>query len=68
MSANEELGQNAAAFFSNMLIGNLEESYSRLLIAPYDMKKGLLRLIDMRLQRGRMAESSLKQIPSQSGI
>ena len=53
MSADEELGQNAAAFFSNMLIGNLQESYSRLLIAPYDMKRGLLRLIDNEIAKGK---------------
>ncbi|MGN0136464.1 polyphosphate kinase 1 [Anaerotignum sp.] len=52
MSADEELGRNAAAFFANMLIGNLNESYSRLLIAPYDMKRGLLRLIDNEIAKG----------------
>ena len=60
MSANEELGQNAAAFFSNMLIGNLEESYSRLLIAPYDMKKGLLRLIDNEIAKGKNGRIIIK--------
>ena len=60
MSANEELGQNAATFFSNMLIGNLEESYSRLLIAPYDMKKGLLRLIDNEIAKGKNGRIIIK--------
>ena len=60
MSANEELGQNAAAFFSNMLMGNLEESYSRLLIAPYDMKKGLLRLIDNEIAKGKNGRIIIK--------
>lgn len=52
MSADDELGRNAAAFFANMLIGNLHESYSRLLVAPKDMKRGLLRLIDTEIAKG----------------
>lgn len=52
MSADEEMGRNAASFFANMLIGNLNESYSRLLVAPYDMKRGLLRLIDNEIAKG----------------
>ena len=52
MTANEEIGKNAAAFFANMMIGNLYESYSRLLIAPHDMKPGLFRLIDNEIAKG----------------
>ena len=43
-----------------MLIGNLEESYSRLLIAPYDMKKGLLRLIDNEIAKGKNGRIIIK--------
>lgn len=60
MSADEELGRNAASFFANMLIGNLHESYSRLLIAPYDMKKGLLRLIDNEIAKGKNGRIIIK--------
>ena len=52
MSADKELGSNAADFFSNMLIGDINESYSKLLIAPHDMKRGLMRLIDSEITKG----------------
>lgn len=52
MTADTETGRNAAEFFSNMLIGNIYESYTRLLIAPKDMKASLLRLIDSEISKG----------------
>ena len=60
MTADAEIGRNAAAFFANMLIGNLHESYSRLLIAPYDMKRGLLRLIDNESAKGKNGRIIIK--------
>lgn len=60
MTANEEIGKNAAAFFSNMMIGNIHESYSRLLIAPRDMKQGLFRLIDNEIAKGKNGRIIIK--------
>ena len=52
MTADKEIGANAANFFSNMLIGNLYESYSKLIVAPRNMKDTLIRLIDNEIARG----------------
>lgn len=52
MTVDREIGENAADFFSNMLIGNLYESYSKLLVAPRDMKASLIKLIDGEKDRG----------------
>lgn len=60
MTADEEIGRNAASFFANMLIGNLHESYSRLLIAPTDMKRGLLRMIDNEIAKGKNGRIIIK--------
>lgn len=60
MSANEEIGKNAADFFSNMMIGNIHESYSHLLIAPHDMKQRLIRLIDNEIAKGKNGRIIIK--------
>ncbi|MGE4547969.1 MAG: polyphosphate kinase 1 [Intestinibacillus sp.] len=53
MTADPGIGADAAAFFKNMLIGNLEGEYSRLLVAPVGLKKGILSLIDGEIAKAR---------------
>ena len=52
ITANQEIGQDAAAFFNNMSIGNLEGEYRHLLVAPVSFKPGILRLIDGQIEKG----------------
>ena len=39
MTADREIGQDGAAFFQNMCMGNLGGSYRHLLVSPYSLKK-----------------------------
>ncbi len=46
MTADTNIGADAAAFFKNMAIGNLEGEYNSLLVAPNGLKAGILAAID----------------------
>ena len=52
MTAREDIGLDGAAFFQNMLVGNLEGTYRRLLAAPAGIKETLLSLIDEEIAKG----------------
>lgn len=52
MTANEAIGLDGAAFFQNMLVGNLEGNYKHLLVAPADIKPKILELIDQEIAKG----------------
>lgn len=45
LTANEAIGRDAAAFFKNMGIANLNGEYEELLVAPVNLKSRLLALI-----------------------
>lgn len=52
MTANEEIGLDGTAFFRNMLTGNLEGSYKRLLVAPKGLKPAICQMIDDEIKKG----------------
>ena len=52
MTADEEIGHDATVFFQNMLIANLNGSYSKLLVAPISLKPNLMRLIEDEIAKG----------------
>ncbi|MBD5149603.1 MAG: polyphosphate kinase 1 [Oscillibacter sp.] len=52
MTANESIGLDGAAFFQNMLVGNLDGEYRHLLVAPVGIKAKLLELIDREIAKG----------------
>lgn len=52
MTANQEIGRDAAEFFKNMSIGNLNGTYNHLIVAPTSLKQKVLRLIDEEIQKG----------------
>ena len=60
MSADKTLGEDAAAFFRNLLVGDLRGSYQKLLVAPVSLKPTLLRLIDGEIARGPRGRIILK--------
>jgi len=47
ITANQEIGRDAAAFFSNMMIENLDGEYSHLFVAPNSFKHNILELIEI---------------------
>lgn len=52
MTSNREIGEDASAFFKNMLIGNLEGNYQHLIVSPISLKKKVLELIDEEIEKG----------------
>ena len=52
MTADREIGQDGAAFFQNMCMGNLGGSYRHLLVSPYSLKKKVLELIEEETRKG----------------
>lgn len=52
MTASEQIGRDAAAFFRNMLVNNLAGEYKRMLVAPAGIKPALLALIDEQAALG----------------
>ena len=53
ITADEEIGEDGAAFFRNVAICNTEYDYKRLLIAPEGLKKGLIERIDGQIALAR---------------
>ena len=52
MTGNQKIGEDAASFFQNMSIGNLEGVYHHLLVAPVNLKRRVLALIDEEIRKG----------------
>ena len=52
LTADPEIGADAATFFKELAIGALEGAYRRLLVAPNAMKDRLLQLIDREIAKG----------------
>ena len=53
LTANDEIGEDGAAFFRNLAIGNIEQDYRRLLIAPHSLKSGLMAYIDREIEKAK---------------
>ena len=52
MTANQMITKDATAFFENMLIGNRDGEYDRLMVAPSAMKNRICDLIDGEIAKG----------------
>lgn len=57
MTANREIGADAAAFFKNIAISNLDGQYHHLLVAPSGFKKGILALIQGETDKALQGEA-----------
>lgn len=53
MTANQSIGEDAAVFFKNMSIGNLEGTYRHLLVSPHSLKSRILGYIDREIAKGK---------------
>ena len=51
MTANPAIGKDAAEFFKNMSIGNLNGNYNYLIVAPTSLKQKVLYLIDEEIKK-----------------
>ncbi len=52
VTSDDSIGADAAAFFTNMALGNLEGEYNRLLVAPHTLKRSIIELIDEQAAKG----------------
>lgn len=52
ITENQEIGEDAALFFKNMSIGNLDGEYEHLLVSPTSLKKRILHFMDEEIQKG----------------
>ena len=60
VTSSASIGADAAAFFSNMALADLEGSYSRLLVAPNSLKGPILKLMDEQIALGSQGRIFLK--------
>lgn len=52
ITANEEIGNDGAAFFRSIAVLDINHVYSRLLVAPYSLKAGLIAEMDREIAKG----------------
>lgn len=53
MTADHKIGEDAAAFFRNMLVNRLDGEYNRLCVSPFGIKTMLLEKIDRQIALGK---------------
>ena len=52
MTFNQEIGEDAAVFFKNMSISNLDGVYNHLIVSPTSLKQKVLALMDEEIAKG----------------
>lgn len=52
MTANQAIGEDAAVFFKNMSIGNLDGAYQHLIVSPTSLKQKVLALMEEEIKKG----------------
>lgn len=52
ITADRNIATDAVEFFQNMLIGNLNGTYHKLLVAPYSMKSVIMDYMDEEIKKG----------------
>lgn len=52
VTSSESIGMDAAQFFNNMALSNLNGRYNRLLVAPTSLKNSILSLMDGEIAKG----------------
>jgi polyphosphate kinase len=57
ITANQEIGKDAATFFNNLLLGNLEGEYTQLWVAPKYYKQNILQGIENEKKKVKNGES-----------
>ncbi|MCL2768281.1 MAG: polyphosphate kinase 1, partial [Synergistaceae bacterium] len=59
ITANQDIGRDAADFFGNLLLGNLEGEYGHLWVAPGSFKNNVLQCIEDERQKSLNGESGV---------
>ena len=58
MTKDQVIGQDAKDLFDNILIGNLEGSYDKLMVSPKSMQDGLEKLIKKEMKKAKKGEDA----------
>ena len=60
MTADQTIGEDAAAFFRNMLVNKLDGTYQQLCVSPFGIKEMLLQNIDRQIALGQSGYVCIK--------
>ncbi len=60
ITADQEIGEDAAVFFKNMSIGNLDGVYDHLIVSPTSLKQKVLLLMDEEIRKGEQGRILMK--------
>ena len=60
ITADQEIGEDAAVFFKNMSIGNLDGVYDHLIVSPTSLKQKVLLLMDEEIRKGAQGRILMK--------
>ncbi len=60
LTADQRIGEDAAEFFKNMSIGNLEGQYKHLLVAPVSLKSTIIQKIDQEIAKRDQGRITIK--------
>ena len=60
ITSNPAIGKDAAEFFKNMSIGNLDGSYEQLIVAPTSLKQKILYMINEEIKKGKSGRIIMK--------
>lgn len=66
ITANQQIGEDAAAFFRNLSLSNLQGEYHTLWVAPVNFKQNILRLADEQIQIARAGKEARIEIKCNS--
>lgn len=57
LTSDKEIGEDSAAFFQNLTIGNLYGDYRHLLVSPASLKPGIIKLIRTEAKKAQSGEN-----------
>ena len=60
ITADKGIGEDAAVFFKNMSIGNLNGSYQHIIVSPTSLKPKVLSLMDEEIKKGTNGRNIMK--------
>ena len=60
ITSSQEIGEDAAVFFKNMSIGNLDGAYDHLIVSPTSLKQKVLQLMDEEISKGKEGRILMK--------
>lgn len=66
LTANQQIGEDAAAFFRNLSLSNLNGEYHNLWVAPVNFKQNILRLADEEIEKAKAGREARIQVKCNS--